>query len=378
MTEPTYWIRQGTRTEGPLRLSDVRLRASRGSLTRTHMVSCDRTKWVVASKVRDIFRSDGSVSSDALALAPEKDGFAMDFSQEDSGNLFAVSVPGIATVRAEWILVPAWIVIAVAAVLPTARGSADALCAWEFVQLNAEFGWRGVLLGALWLVLLLTAAAAMGVSTLTQGKTRAVGGLAAGSLATILCVAALWAGAGSGFIAGMTLLLALFAVRVLDAILYGPVSRAAGAREPAISLSETAIGFSLAVATLLVAIVGVVIKGIPFSVAVFFVLVASGACSLAAVFAGGEAPKRTSILWMTLVTLLTVALAVLAESITAHIMGAPRMAIFESVRALGVTALAAICAYVSYCELRFIQSPPQPPQISALELAAITSKEPAP
>ncbi len=377
MTEPTYWIRQGTRTEGPLRLSEVRLRATRGALTRTHMVSRDRTRWVVASKVRDIFRSDGSVSSDVLALAPPTDDFAMDFSQDDSGELFVVSVSGIANVRAEWILVPAWIVIAVAAVLPTARGSSDALCAWEFVQLNSEFGWRGVLLGALWLVLMLTAATAMGLSTLAKGRTRAVGGLVVGSLATILCTAAVWAGVGSGFIAGMTLLLALFAVRMLDAVLYGPVSSAAGAREPALTLSETAVGCSLAVAVLLVAIVGVVVKGFPFSVAAFFVVVASAACSLAAVHAGGEMPKRTLIVWMSLVTLLAAVLAVLAESITAHILGAPRMAIFESVRAMCVTTLASICAYVSYCELRFIQSPPPPSQLSALDLAAHTSEESA-
>ncbi len=340
-----------------------------------HMVSRDRTRWIVASKVPDIFRSDGSVNAEPLALAPTIDEWERQFDlDEPTADLRAFSVAGITGVRAEWVLVPAWIVIAIAALLPTAREAAGSLSPWNLIQLNGAFGWRGVMLGVLWLVMLLIAATALALSTLARGKRRAVGGLVTGLLAVLLCAVVLWAGTGSGFITGMTVLLVVFAVRVLDAILYGPSSLTARTSEPAITLSETGVGFSVAVAALLVAIVGVVVKGIPFSVAAFFVLVASGACSVAAVLAGGESPKRGLILWMSLLTILAVVLAVVAESITAHMLGAPRMAIVEGVRALCVTALASICAYVSYCELRFIQ----PRSNSALDPTAHNSEELAP
>ncbi|MSR70133.1 MAG: hypothetical protein EXS17_07300 [Phycisphaerales bacterium] len=368
MSEPTYWVRLGTRTEGPLSLSEVRLRAARGALSRVHMVSRDRTRWVVAAKVSEIFRSNGSVCTDVLALAPVEDALSIDFPDDGAENgMFQVSLPGMAMVRAQWILVPAWTVIAVAALLPTARQSAEALRAWDLVQLSEFFGWRGVLLGSLWLLMLLIAAIAIGIGTLARGNARAVGGLVVGVLAVATCTVTVWAGTASGFIAGTTLLLAVFAVRVVDAILYGPCSQPAGAREPALTLTETAVGFSLAVTTMLVAIVAVVIKGVPFSVAAFFALVASALCAVAAVLAGGESPKRTLILWLSLGTIIAVVLALLAESITAHLLGAPRMALFEAVRAICVTALTSLCAYVSYCELRYVQHPTPPaPDMNAL------------
>ncbi len=359
MSEPTYWIRLGTRTEGPLSLSEVRLRATRGALTRLHMVSRDRTQWCVASKASDIFRSDGSVCSELLSVAPLERRFMVEY-PDDEGEPLLIQLPGIAMVRAEWILVPAWIVIAVAALLPTVRDSTATLRAWDLMQLVDGFGWRGALLGVLWLVMLLIAATALGMSTLSKGRVRAISGLVFGSLAVLIAAVALWSGAGTGFLAATLLVLAFCAVRLLDATLFGRSTIAFRMQHPAITLGETAIGLSLSMAALLIAIVGVVLKGVPFLVTWFFVVVAAVTCSVGAVFAAGEVPKRTAILWLAMVTLVAVVLAVLAEAITAYIMGAPRMALFEAVRALSITALASICAYVSYCELRFIQPSTHP------------------
>ncbi len=353
----------GTRTEGPLSLAEVRARATRGSISRMHMVSRDRSRWVVASKVSSIFRADGSVCTDLLGTTSDAP-FMLDMhnmdDEGDSAAPFLVEIPGRRMVRAQWILVPAWAVIATAALMPTARHAGSALRPWDVIELVEAHGWRGALLGSLWMLLLCLAGVAIGLGTLSNGSTRAIGGLIVGSLAVLISTVAVWAGQASGFVAGTTLLVTLCAVRVLDAILYGPSSRSTSAHQPAITLAETAIGLSLAVVAVLISIVGLIVKGIPFIPSAFFGLIACGTCAVACVFSGGESPRRVAIIWLSVVTLAAVVCAVLAESITAHLLGAHRMAVFEGIRALCISALASICASVSYCELRFIQ-PPKPP-----------------
>ena len=377
MTEESYWIRLGTRTEGPLTRGEIRLRATRGSLSQLHMISRDRTNWKIASSVRDIFNADGSVAStqtetELSILDPQCDLLDMESSFVDGADSavtaaaverigFKFGVVGRLTVAPPWILVPAWLVIAVAAVMPIGRSAGESLHAWQVGELSAVLGWRGAASGVLWLFVLLSTIAALAFFTWSRGRVRAIAGLTCGWIAIAVAMITLSIGAGTGLVSGSSLILAAAAVRLLDANEWNPRDASLRAVSPSLTLTQMTIGLSLAVIVLLTAVGACFGKGLPFLAAGILVLVACATFFVAGMLAGGEKSNRRIVFWLAVSALLFGALAVLAEGITAHLLGAPRLAVFEAVRALSVTALASICAYVAFCELRFIDPSEETP-----------------
>ncbi len=336
------------RVDGPLTIVELRRRAKTGALSKLALVSTDKKKWTVASKVALVFLADGTVNTAPVVEDVEEE-VGVDVGADGAYGHFAVPLPRVGAVRVEWILVPAWCVAMIAGLLPVARAPGHPVFAWEFPALAAADGWRGVVAGCAWVAVVLTVLVQLFYVWKRPGIQRASAGVAGSAVVVALTMVAFGAGASRGVLSAIELPIGLFGL----ACVHSTTGKAPSSRRADGSLIDSSLATTFAVVGVISVItmfVAVAVKGLDFLVAGIFVVIAGASGAIAGIVAGGEDAKRNAVAWLGGIALTFSVLAVLAEGITATLVGAPRMATFDAVRALAVTAMAALCAYLSIQE----------------------------
>lgn len=350
-----YWVRLGMRVEGPYSITQLRTRARSGALSRIALLSKDKSKWILAARVPAVFNKDGSVNASSVVADPialEADFELPDSGVGEGGPLFIVALPGGACVRAEWVLVPAWLVVMVGAMLPVARAPGDALLAWDFPLLASGFGWRGVLSGSAWVAVLASAVAALVFALCFPGRRRAVAGLTAAAVLVAAVVVAYSSGSARAMVSSLCLVTAVCAAACIVAVVQSRAPTSASGDRSSIPMAAATTCALVGIASILVMVVAVVVKGAWFIIPGAFTLIAGGSLAIAGVVAGSETPNRVGALWLSIIALAAACAAVLAEGIVTSALGGPRLATFDSIRAITEVSMAAICAYLGLRELR--------------------------
>lgn len=316
------------------------------------MLSQDQVRWTLASRVAEIFPVDETPNSTPGTCSVEE--LTLDIPEVPaalSPPHLSLQIPGGAFVRAEWVLVPAWLTIGVAAVLPVARNQGSTLFAWNFGELIEHSGWRGATMGGAWLVVMFAVSIALCFTACSRGRMRGLAGLTLAWVSIAGAVIAFAAGSAGGFVSALSLFLVPCAVRLMNAALDGSNSKTRLAAQPYCSVVESVVCVSTAIFASVITVAAVVFKGNLFIVSAAFVLTAGVAIAIAGIAAGSHCPRRSLTIWMSVITLTFVACAVAMEGITELFLGGPRMAMFDAIRGLSVSALAGICVYLASREV---------------------------
>lgn len=354
MASVSYWVRVGVRVDGPFTIGALRAKARTGALTRIALLSEDKSKWMVASRLRALFNEDGTVNTSAVVdeVKDEEECAWPHDGDADSVPPFAVSLPSVARVRAEWVLVPAWTVALVAALLPVIRVNGQGLCAWEVGAIASADGWRGTVAASSWLVLIVAALVGVAGACVLHDSRRGAMNLRVAGLAVLCACAGFSTGPARGIASVLGLVIASLSAACIVTIVQGGGTLGRRGDQATLPTAAATAFAALGIVAILVMFLAVAVKGPIFLVPGFFVLVAGGAIAVGGILAGDEAPKRRAALILVIVALAAAVLSVLAEGITVTAVGGPRMATFDAVRALTVVAMSCIGAYLGEREVR--------------------------
>lgn len=361
MAETKYLLRMGTSTQGPFALSEVRRRARSGALSKIALIKAVDGEWMIAGKFPGLFDAAGAQTNELRlhddSSEADRDALADELSSPDDDGFFTLSVAGISGVPVQWVLVPAWVVIGVAALLPATQLPGTTLYAWNIQALAVAENWRGLLVGVAMLTLCLAALIGVAVSIWARGEKRAELVRALSDCVLALAILIFAAGSAGAMVTAGCVLLAALCVRMIDTIISEPPSRTVAHDFPLISSAATTRVVSVAVCAAIVAVVAAVFKGLPFSLCAFFALAAAALACIGAVNAGMDSPRRTVAMRCAIGALAATALAVLAEGITVTILSGARMATFDAIRTISLAVLTAICVRMGMEESRCVARP---------------------
>ena len=366
MAADTYWVRVGVRVDGPFTVKELRARAKSGALPRVALVSQDKASWKIASHVRALFNADGTVCTTAVVeeIAEAAEEFEWDSQAEPaSPPLFAVALPTGGSVRAEWVLAPAWAATLVASLLPVLRVPGEGLCAWELMRIAGADGWRGVVVALAWLVLGIASLTGIICACALVGARRGSANLVVASIALACAMIGFACGAARGGVSVLCLPIAAFSAALVVMVVQSPTRGLRGGQDEIVPTAVASALAVLGIVAVLASFAALFVKGWAFAVAGTFVVVAGSAIAIAGVLAGYESPNRKATLTLAIVALVGSVFALLAEGITVTVIGGPRMAAFDAVRAICVVAMACIGAYLGARESSWNRAPstPAPP-----------------
>lgn len=358
MAETKYLLRMGTSTQGPFALSEVRRRARSGALSKIALIKAVDGEWMIAGKFPGLFDAEGAETNDPRLHddSSEEDRGALpdELSMPEDDGIFTLRIAGISGVPVQWVLVPAWVVIGVAALLPATQLPGTTLYAWNIQALAVAESWRGLLVGVAMLTFCVAALIGGAVSIWARGENRAELVRAIADCVLALAVAIFAAGSAGGMVTAGCIVVAALCVRMIDTIISEPPGRTVAHDVPLISSAATTRVVSVAVCAALVALVAGVFKGLSFSLSAFFALAAAALACIAAVNAGMDSPRRTIAMRCAIGALAATALAVLTEGITVTLLTGVRMATFDAIRTISLAVLTAICVRIGMEESRCV------------------------